>query len=430
MKSIQQISQLSDSELKSILRKDQSSYEEIINSSLDLSNIKNDVHNLVNDIYTKVQKGFQIMVEKVIGLEFMNFLNQIAEEGGNTSKNGYYSRKIRTHLGDFDIQIPRACYELFETKLLKKYGHDLGDIQSKVIDLYLGGMTQSEVVEAISSISNIGISREKVGEIVRSTIGESLKFNESALEDCPIVFLDATYVPIKRAYNDVKTVEKEGVLVALGVTKDGQKKVLGFNYGETESLERWKELLRSLKKRGLNKVNLFVTDGLSGMPTAIQEIYPGSHHQRCTVHYKRNLMSYVKEKDRAQISADFNEVMNKSTKDEAISAFEEFRKLWSAKYRGMTRMLNETTDNIFTYLDYPKELKTAICTSNAIESFNAKLKREVRKRILANSEDNATIVIVNICNSYNKSSGRRLLTGLSELTTDKLEFLGFNPIKK
>jgi len=218
--------------------------------------------------------------------------------------------------------------------------------------------------------------------------------------------------------------------VALGVTKDGQKKVLGFNYGETESLQRWKELLRSLKKRGLNKVDLFVTDGLSGMPTAIQEIYPGSHHQRCTVHYKRNLMSYVKEKDRAQISADFNEVMNKSTKDEAISAFEEFKKLWSAKYRGMTRMLNETTDNIFTYLDYPKELKTAICTSNAIESFNAKLKREVRKRILANSEDNATIVIVNICNSYNKSSGRRLLTGLSELTPDKLESLGFNPIRK
>lgn len=126
MNSIQQISQLSDSELKSILRKDQSSYEEIINSSLDLSNIKNDVHNLVNDIYAKVQKGFQIMVEKVIGEEFMNFLNQIAEEGGNTSKNGYYSRKIRTHLGDFDIQIPRARYELFETKLLKKYGHDLG----------------------------------------------------------------------------------------------------------------------------------------------------------------------------------------------------------------------------------------------------------------------------------------------------------------
>lgn len=128
------------------------------------------------------------------------------------------------------------------------------------------------------------------------------------------------------------------------------------------------------------------------------------------MHYKRNLMSYVKEKDRAQIRADFNEVMNKSTKDEDISAFEEFRKLWSAKYRGMTRMLNETTDNIFTYLDYPKELKTAICTSNAIESFNAKLKREVRKRILANSGDNTTIVIVNICNNYNKSSGRRLLT--------------------
>lgn len=179
MKSIQQNCQLSDSELKSILKNDSISYDEIISSSLDFSNIKADFNNLVSDIYTKVKKGFQIMLEKVISEEFMNFLIQIVENGGKDSRNGYYSRKIRTFLGDFDIQIPRARYDQFQTKLLKKYGHDLGDIHSRVLDLYLGGMTQNEVVDAISSISNIGISREKVGEIVRSTIGESLKFNES-----------------------------------------------------------------------------------------------------------------------------------------------------------------------------------------------------------------------------------------------------------
>ncbi len=207
--------------------------------------------------------------------------------------------------------------------------------------------------------------------------------------------------------------------------KTGQKKVLGFNFGETESLDRWKELLHSLKKRGLNNVNLFITDGLSGMPTAIREIYPNARHQRCTVHYKRNLMSYVKQQDKAAISADFNEVMNKSTKDEALKAFEEFKTLWSTKYRGMTRMLRDTTDNIFTYFEYPMALKKAISTSNAIESFNSKLKRETRKRIISNSEDNATIIITNICKSYNKSAGMRILTGLGELTGEEREALGF-----
>ncbi len=216
MKSIQQNCQLSDTQLKSILKKDSSGYDELIASTLDYSNIQSSFNELTKDIYTKVKQGFQIMVEKIIAEEFLCFLEEIAESGEKAYRNGYYTRKIRTHLGDFDIQIPRARYEIFQTKLLNKYSHDLGDVKSKVVDLYLGGMTQNEVVEAISSISNIGISREKVGEIVRSTIGESLIFNETALEDCPIVFLDATYVSIKRAYNDAKMVEKEGVLVTKG----------------------------------------------------------------------------------------------------------------------------------------------------------------------------------------------------------------------
>ena len=81
-------------------------------------------------------------------------------------------------------------------------------------------------------------------------------------------------------------------------------------------------------------------------------------------------MSYVRQCDKGPICSDFNEVMAKPTKEEAMKAFEEFKKLWSSKYRGMTRMLNQTTDNIFTYYDFPEEIRESISTSNAIESFN------------------------------------------------------------
>ena len=137
-------------------------------------------------------------------------------------------------------------------------------------------------------------------------------------------------------------------------------------------------------------------------------------------------MSYVRQCDKGQICSDFNEVMAKPTKEEAMKAFEEFKKLWSSKYRGMTRMLNQTTDNIFTYYDFPEEIRESISTSNAIESFNSKLKRETRKRILANSEDNATIVVTALSKSYNKSCGRRRMKGLNKMTTDKREEMGFD----
>ncbi|MDD7181482.1 MAG: IS256 family transposase [Candidatus Enterosoma sp.] len=426
MKSIQQICQLSDKELKAVLSGDGFSYGELLDQALDFNRFHKDIEDLASTIYDRLRIGFQVMLEKVIGEEFFTLLEDIADRGGNASRNGYYSRKVRTFLGDFNLQIPRARYENFQTKLLAKYGHDIGDVRSKVLDLYLGGMTQSEVVDAIASVSGIGISREKVGEIVRSTIGDALKFNEEAIEDCPIVYLDATYIPMKRAVSGMKSVEKEGILVALGITKTGHRKILGFVFGETECLERWKTLLKSLKERGLKNPVLFITDGLSGMPDAVKEIFPSAKHQRCTVHYKRNLMSYVRQCDKGQICSDFNEVMAKPTKEEAMKAFEEFKKLWSSKYRGMTRMLNQTTDNIFTYYDFPEEIRESISTSNAIESFNSKLKRETRKRILANSEDNATIVVTALSKSYNKSCGRRRMKGLNKMTTDKREEMGFD----
>lgn len=426
MKSIQQKCQLSDNELKAVLKGEPVSVDEIIEKATDLDRIHDEVNAIAARVYDNLRIAFQVMLEKVIGEEFLAFLERIAENGSDCSRNGYYTRKVRTFLGDYDIQIPRARYERFQTKLLRKYGHDIGDIRSKVLDLYVGGMTQSEVVDAIGSVSGIGISREKVGEIVRSTVGDAMKFNEAELEDCPIVFLDATYISMKRAYSGAKSVEKEGVLVALGVTKTGHRRILGFSFGETERLDRWKDLLRSLKRRGLTKASLFITDGLSGMPDAIHELYPMARHQRCTVHYKRNLMSYVKRSDMKQIAADFSLVMQKPSREEALAAFDEFRKLWSSKYRGMTRMLYETDDNIFTYYYFPEEIWKSINTSNAIESFNSKLKRETKKRILENSEDNATIVITHVSESYNRSCGRRLMRGLRELTADVREGLGFS----
>lgn len=425
MKIIQQNSQLSDEELKAVLSGNEEMAKKEAMASLDLTAIQKDVQNLADQILDHAKASFQVLLEQIIAEQFFDFLDEIREKGGNDSRNGYYKRKIHSVMGDFEIMIPRARYDNFVTSLLKKYGHELGDIEDRVIDLYLGGMTEREVVDALAKMDGIGLSRERVGQIVRKTVGNAAKFNEEPIPDCPVVYLDATYIPMKRAYCDGKSVEKEGILVALGICPDGTKRILGFQFGQSECLERWKMLLRSLRERGLHNPRLFVTDGLSGMPDAVREVFPGTKHQRCTVHYKRNLMEYVNEKDKPKIVDDFRAILTKDSKEQAMEAFRDFKSFWIGKYRGIRGMLDKTDDNIFTFMEFPKELRGILMTSNAIESFNAKLKRETKKRILANSEDNATIVVTHICESYNRSCGRRIANGLPNVEKPIREGMGF-----
>ena len=426
MKIIPQLTQLSDSELKDIFNNDPEVMTKIIEDAFLNSNLKSAAESFASEIMERMKKAFQILVENMISEEFFAMLDEAEENGKNLSRNGYYSRLIRSSFGEFRIQFPRVRYEEFKSKLLGKYSHNIGNLSDHVLSLYKGGMTQTDIVKTIESIEGIGISRGAIAKIVNETVGEALMFNSEAIEDCPIVYLDATYVPFKRAMSMGKSVEKEGILVALGITPSGYRKVLGYSFGETEKIELWEILLRDLKIRGLKNPKVFVTDGLSGMPEAIQRIYPNAKHQRCIAHFIRNLCSYVKRADRKKVCEDFKKVYTAPTREEAEKEFQFFSAVWGSRYIGLRRMLEKTTDNIFPFLSFPPEIRKSLYTSNAIEGFNSKLKRETRKRIMMNSENNATIIITAICRSYNSSKLGRKMNGLNELTPDVLEELGFN----
>ena len=206
-------------------------------------------------------------------------------------------------------------------------------------------------------------------------------------------YLDATYIPFKRSIGLDKSVEKEGILVALGITPFGYKKVLGYAFGETEKIDLWKELLRNLKERGLKNPKRFITDGLSGRPEAIREIYPHALHQRCIVHCQRNLKSHVRKSACENTGDDFQKAYGSRTKEEAVDEFELSSSFWETKYKGLKQRIGKTNDNIFSYYSFPEGIRRSLYISNAIEGFNPKPKRETQKRILMNSEDNASIVI-------------------------------------
>jgi len=426
MRSIRQISRLSENELKGIINGDSDVLGRIVTGSLLSSDLRTASESFARDIAGKPATAYQLLIERTISEEFFSMPEEAALEEKDTSRNGYYTRKARTCLGDMEIEIPRARFLSFTTNLLKRYGHDLGDLSGKVMSLYRGGMSENDIVKTLAETEGTGISASSIQRIVRETVGEAAKFNSDSVEDCPFVYLDATYVPFKRAEGTAKSVEKEGILIAVGITPKGYRRVIGYAFGETEKTELWKDLLRSLKERGLRNPRMFITDGLSGMPEAVKEVFPASLHQRCLVHYARNLCGYVRKSERKAIREGFRRVYACETREEAGREFEAFRAVWGAKYIGLRNMFARTDGNIFSFYGFPKEIRRSLYTSNAIKGFNAKLKRETRKRILMNSEGNATVVITAICRSYNSSKLGRVMNGLKELNTETRRGLGFD----
>lgn len=333
-------------------------------------------------------------------------------------RNGYYSRTLNTVYGPLTLRVPRDRIGQFKTEFFVPYKRTTDNICEMIQRLYVRGMTEREIVDEINDDFGTSLSRETVRTTVNKVLKDALDFNRRIIPNCPIVFLDGTYVPIKRRYEGTAKVEKECVMVALGITEEGEKVVLGFYFAPNEGAWSWDDVLADLKSRGLYSVSLFVTDGLQGMPEAIHRNYPKAKHQLCLVHETRTICRDVRKSDRKAVSGDFKNVYSAKDRAEAESRLSDFESKWEKTYPNMVRKLRKQID-LFTFMDYPKLLWKSIYTSNAIEGFNSKLKRLTRKRILMNSEDNAVITIVSCCADYNKNAGKIRLRKFNDMSDEE-----------
>lgn len=360
----------------------------------------------------------QALLDGLMENEIIDFFADASKATDGNFRNGYYSRTLNTAYGPLTLRVPRDRIGQFKTKFFAPYKRTTDNICEMIQRLYVRGMTEREIVDEINDDFGVSLSRETIRTTVNKVLKDALDFNRRIIPNCPIVFLDGTYVPIKRRYEGTSKVEKECIMVALGITEEGEKAVLGFYFAPNEGAWSWDDVLADLKSRGLYSTSLFVTDGLQGMPEAIHRNYPKAKHQLCLVHETRTICRDVRKSDRKAVSGDFKNVYCAKDRPEAESRLSGFESKWEKTYPNMVRKLRKQID-LFTFMDYPKLLWKTIYTSNAIEGFNSKLKRLTRKRILMNSENNAVITIVSCCADYNKNAGKIRLREFSEMSDDE-----------
>lgn len=373
---------------------------------------------IVGEMNSFICEKAQTLLDGLMKNEIIDYFADASNATEGNFRNGYYSRTLNTVYGPLTLRVPRDRIGQFKTEFFVPYKRTTDNICEMIQRLYVRGMTEREIVDEINDDFGTFLSRETVRTTVNKVLKDALDFNRRIIPNCPIVFLDGTYVPIKRRYEGTAKVEKECVMVALGITEEGEKVVLGFYFAPNEGAWSWDDVLADLKSRGLYSVSLFVTDGLQGMPEAIHRNYPKAKHQLCLVHETRTICRDVRKSDRKAVSGDFKNVYSAKDRAEAESRLSDFESKWEKTYPNMVRKLRKQID-LFTFMDYPKLLWKSIYTSNAIEGFNSKLKRLTRKRILMNSEDNAVITIVSCCADYNKNAGKIRLRKFNDMSDEE-----------
>lgn len=373
-----------------------------------------------------VKEKLQETINQLMQGEIEDFLTEALRNETLDIRNGYYKRHLKTRYGSIEVSVPRDRLNLFETKLIQPYKQTTKDLEYVVQTLYLRGMTHREIVSYLDETMGVNLSKESSARMVRKILSTALEFKERILPKCVAIFMDGTYVPLKRRYASYSTeVTNECVMVIMGITDKGSKEILDFVTVPNEGSHIWKDFLKALKERGIGNPKIFITDGLQGMPEAISEVFPNTKHQRCLVHIQRNISQNVRVKDRKEIIEDFKKVYNEETINQTKEQFNSFVNKWKITYPRLIQRIVETP-GLFTYLDFPNVMWKSIMTSNAIESFNAELQRYSNRRILFNNESNQIVVLTGCISDYNQSAKKKKEKYLQELTEEEKFNLGFD----
>ena len=292
-------------------------------------------------------------------------------EGKNSgdSRNGSYERTIQTSVGPITVRVPRDRNGEYEPMALPKYQRRTDLAASAILKLYSSGMTDEEMRLAIGSIYEANYSRSAISAITDAVVADVKKFSKRRLpRRLFALFLDSTYVPVRR-----DSVAKEAINIAMGVTDEGVPLVVGYSITPEESAEAYRELLAGFKARGLDEVEIAVTDGLSGIDEAVSESYPGAKRQRCFVHLLRNICSKVRARDRAEVAEDFMAIAKQRDKASGESAMAAFVAQWKSKYPKL-KVWSGKAEDVLTFYDFPEGLRRLVYTNNRIESFNKQIK--------------------------------------------------------
>jgi putative transposase len=299
-----------------------------------------------------------------------------ASPSGN-ARNGTTAKRVKGEFGEVAIAVPRDRDASFAPQLVPKRQRRLPGFDDKVIALYARGMTTREIQGHLHELYGVEVSPTLISSVTESVLEDVKAWQGRPLEAVyPIVYLDAIHVKL-RANGQV---HNHAVYLALAITLDGQKELLGLWVGEAEGAKFWLRVLTELKNRGVQDILIACVDGLPGFPEAIESLYPQTQIQRCIVHMVRNSLRYVGWKERKRVARDLRAVYTAPTAEAGAHALDAFRKQWDGRFPTIGMLWRQHWDHLSPFFAYPAPIRKVIYTTNAVESLNAQLRKVTKKK--------------------------------------------------
>lgn len=337
----------------------------------------------VNEEFIKDQLGELVRgsveetLNKVLDQEADRLCNAERYEHTGARKDtraGHYQRKLQTKAGEVTLHIPKLRRMTFETAIIERYRRRECSVEEALIEMYLAGVSVRRVEDITEALWGTKVSAGTVSELNKKAYANIEKWRNRPIERAfPYVYLDG--ICLKRSWaGEVRVVS---VLVAIGVSSDGYREILGVAEGAKEDKEGWLGFLRGLKDRGLHGVELFISDCCLGLVEAKNECFSGARWQRCVVHFYRNVFSVVPNNLMREVSTMLKAIHAQESREEAIAKGKAVaEKLRKMKLKKAAEKVSESLSDTLTYMSFPQEHWIRIRTNNGLE----RLMREIRRR--------------------------------------------------
>jgi putative transposase len=299
-------------------------------------------------------------------------------DGGN-SRNGRRAKTVLTEAGPVSLEVPRDRDGSFEPQLIKKRQRRLTGLDELVISLSAKGLTHGEICAHLAEVYGAEVSKQTISTITDRVIEGMAEWQSRPLDAMyPVIFIDAINVKIRDG-----NVANRPIYIALAVTVEGTRDILGLwagEHGDGEGAKFWARVLSEIKNRGTQDVCMVVCDGLKGLPAAIETVWPQAITQTCIVHLLRNSFSYASKRHWPAIAKDLKPIYTAPSESAALEAFVAFTDTWGDRYPAITKLWDSAWPEFVPFLQFDNSIRTVICTTNAIESINARIRRAVNAR--------------------------------------------------
>src|SRR3954464_9229930 len=303
------------------------------------------------------------VIETALGAELTEHLGHPPggmAQGPNV-RNGAGRKIVSTDLGSVEVRTPRDRDGSFDPKLVAKRQTRLAGLDDKILGLYAGGMTVRDISAHLAELYGVDVGRDTISRVTDAVLEDVAAWRTRPLDRVyPIVYFDAMFVKVR----EDRSVKSRACYLALGVTCDGEREVLGIWWQETEGSKFWLAVLNDLRRRGVEDVLIACVDGLKGFPEAIEATFPQAWVQTCIVHLIRASLRYVNYKDQKKAASALRPIYTAANADHALEQLDHFDDEWGGRYPATVQAWRTSWEHVIPFLALPDELRKAVYTTD------------------------------------------------------------------